>query len=189
MRRLRTTYVDDWEDIETADKPRVRLLGLSIHPLTAMVATLVAVVLLVLLSWAVNRGWVSDDPRVLWAIRGLSMLGLGIVVIIMVMSTWAMAKTLRNARMQLAKLDGATDEEARQETERFIRRNVYARMAAYALITLGVWVLLGSQLIFPWGGPFPFLGGVLVLAVLFLFYGMYQPRVWEALRRRAGRHG
>ena len=187
MRRLRTSYVDDWEDMELTDNPRVRLFGISVHPLAAMGGSLVAVVVMVVLSWVSNRGWLSDDPRILWSITGVCVLGLVGIMVITVMSTWVMAKALRNSRLQLAKLDGATDEEARYETERFMRRNLYFRMGAYALVSVGIWLLLGSPLVFPWGGPLPFLGGILTLAVVFLLLTVYRRQAWDALLRIAGR--
>ncbi len=188
MRRLRTSYLDDWEDMEATDNPRVRILGVSVHPIAALAAMMGVVIVLMALLFLSRADWFPKSETARWSITAASVAILLAVCAVSVMSVWAMAKVIRYSRIHLAKLDGATDEEARQESERFIRRKVYLRLAVYAAVSLALWVVLGSPLIFDWGGPVPYLCGIAVMVAVFILYTSGQAgRIWGMLCRTNGR--
>ena len=188
MWRLRTSYLDDWEDMAANDVIRVRILGRSVHPLAALVSMACVVILFMVLFYVSRADWFPKSATINWTIAGISiamMLGAGVVS---GMCIWAVAKSIRRSRMQLAKLDGATDEEARAESARFIRRNVYLHLAVYLAVSLALWFVLGSPFIFAWAGPGPYLGGLAVLLTGIMFFTSGTAgRLWAKLRRAGSR--
>lgn len=185
MRRLRTSYVDDWEDMELTDNPRFHILGFAINPMRTLGVLVVATVALLGLLFATNLSWIAEKPWLVLTCTVVSLTGLVVIAGISVIMFVAMARVLRRSRIQLARLDGATQEEAQAESTRFIRRTVYGRMIIYSLTAVVIWVVLGSSLIFPWTTPLTYLGGVLVALVLFVLYSIYGDRIWAAWRARS----
>ena len=184
MWRLRTSYVDDWEYMKATDAIRVRILGRSVHPLTALVAMAAVVILFMVLFYVSRADWFPKSTTINWTIAGISIAVMLVAGVVSGMCIWAVAQSIRRSRMQLAKLDGATDEEARQESARFIRRNVYLRLGVYLAMSLALWFVLGSPFIFDWAGPGPYLGGLAVLLAVIMFYTSgTASRLWARLRR------
>ena len=184
MWRLRTSYLDDWEDMEADDETRVRILGLSVHPLVALASMAGVVIMFMVLFYVSRADWFPKSATVSWTIVGASIAIMLVAGVVSGMCIWTVAKSIRRSRMQLAKLDGATDEEAREETARFIRRNIYLRLGVYVAMSLALWVVLGSPFIFDWGGPGPYLGGLAVLLAGIMFYTSGKAgRLWAWLRR------
>ena len=188
MRRLRTSYQEDWEDLEATDHLRVRIFGLSVHPVAALVAMACVVVMFMVLFYVGQMGWLPDSTAIRWTITIVSIVVMLATAVVCVMCCWVLAKSIRDSRMRLAKLDGATDDEARQESQRFIRRNVYLRLAVYVAMGVAVWIVLGSPFVFPWAGPGPYLGGLAVLVGgIILFTSARAGRLGPPLRRFLGR--
>lgn len=185
MRRLRTSYVDDWEDMELTENPRFHVLGFAINPMRTLGVLVVATVALLGLLFATNLSWIAEKPWLVLTCTVVSLTGLVAIAGISVIMFVAMARVLRRSRIQLARLDGATQEEAQAESTRFIRRTVYGRMIIYSLTAVVIRVVLGSSLIFPWTTPLTYLGGVLVAVVLFVLYSIYGDRIWAAWRARS----
>ena len=183
MWRLRTSYLDDWEDMESVDDVRVRIFGLSVHPIAALVAMACIVLLFMVLFYVSRASWFPQSTAISWTIAGVSVAFMLVAAVISGMCVWAVAKSIRRSRIQLAKLDGATDEEAREESTRFIRRNIYLRLAVYLVLSLILWGILGSPFIFAWGGPGPYLGSLAVLLAGIMFYTSGAAgRFWARLR-------
>lgn len=187
MPRLRTTYQDDWEDLALTNALRIRLLGLSLHPFAAMGGMLCCVVVLVTLVAVSQASWFPDGPVVQWTVVGISLVGMCVVATLAVILTWTMARALHRSRQHLARLDGATDEEARQESDRYLVRNLFLRLALYAVVIVGIWVLLGSPWVFPWGGLLPYAGALVALVAVFTLYMIFRERMVTTLRRLVGR--
>ena len=55
MRRLRTTYVDDWEDLEIEERSRARIFGVSINPIIAWAVAAVGWLLFLVLFFSSLR--------------------------------------------------------------------------------------------------------------------------------------
>ncbi len=185
MWRLRTTYVDDWEDLEIEERSRARIFGVSINPIIAWVAAAVTWVLFLVLFISSQQDWYFQSPVVRWTIWSVCIALMSATTFVCLVSARALIRSVRRSRIQLAKLDGATDLEARQEGDRFIRRNVYLRLAVYLSLGLAIWLLLGSPFVFDWAGPIPYLSGMAVfVASVMLFASGQAGRIWERLRRR-----
>ena len=183
MRRLRTSYVDDWEDMGAIDSPRFHVFRRSIKPIPALALIGVGTVAFLTLMIVSAQGWITETPWLRWTIMGVSWAGLLTIFGLSIAALLVMAQYLRRSRIQLAKLDGATHEEALAETNRFIRRTVYGRLALYAVGCVGLWVVLGSPLIFDWGGPLPYLAGLAVLLSIFAIQGTFGRQILERLNR------
>ena len=186
MRRLRTSYVDDWEDMEATDDPRFHVFGWSIKPGPALLMIAAGTVMFLAIMIVNSLGWFTDTPWIHWTIMGVCWAGLAAILASSVAALLVMAQYVRRSRVQLARLDGATHEEALAETNRFIRRTVYGRLALYAVASVVVWVVLGSQLIFDWGGPLPYFVGLAILLSIFALQGVFGRQIWERLRRLTG---
>ena len=187
MRRLRTTYVDDWEDLEIEDDSRARIFGISVNPLVALAVAVIAWLMFLLLFFVSQQVWYPQSPVVRWTIWSAGLVFMLGTTFVCLLSVRAMIGYARRSRIQLARLDGATDLEARKEGERFIRRNVYLRFAVYLFLGLMVWLFLGSPFIFDWAGPIPYLCGMGVYVTCVMLYGTGQAgRLWSRLRRMAG---
>lgn len=182
MRRLRTSYVDDWEDMEITDNPRFHVLGYAINPMRTLAVMAVATVALLLLVYAATLSWIADKPWLVLTITVVCITGLLAIGVISVIMFVAMSRILRRSRIQLARLDGATHEEAQAESTRFIRRTVYGRMIIYTLAAVVIWLVLGSKLIFQWNSLLTYMGGVLVALTLFVLFSIYGDRIWAAWR-------
>ena len=185
MKFLRTTYVDDWEDMETTDNPRFHVLGFTINPMHTLVYMAIAAVGLMLLVYSATLGWVSEKPWLILTITVICIAGMLAIGVIAVIIFIAMSRILRRSRTQLARLDGATHEEAEAESTRYIRRSVYGRMAIYTLIAIGIWGVLGGTLLLDLAGPLTYLGTVVAAVALLLLYSIYGDRIWAALRARS----
>ena len=189
MRRLRTSYADDWEDMEAADDPRFHVFGWSIKPVPALLMIAAGTVIFLAIMIVNSLGWITDTRWIRWVIAGVCWAGLAAILGVSIAALLVMAQYLRRSRIQLARLDGATHEEALAETNRFIRRTVYGRMALYAVACVGVWVVLGSPLIFDWAGPLPYFIGLAVVLSVLAVQGTFGRQIWDRLRRLAsGRH-
>lgn len=185
MRRLRTSYVDDWEDMEFADRPRFYLFGRSISPILGLVMIAAGTVIFLAIMIANSLGWFTETRWIRWTIMGVCWTALVVILGLSVAALMVMSRYLRRSRIQLARLDGATHEEALAETNRFIRRTVYGRLALYAVACVVVWVVLGSPLIFDWAGPLPYFAGLAVLLSVFAVQGTFGGQIWDRLRRLA----
>ena len=184
MRRLRTSYVDDWEDMEAVGQPRIRILGVSFHPLLLLALMIVVVILLVVAVNLTRLSWFPQSPAFRWSVFGVCIAGMLGVIAVSVITAKTMAGAIHRSRMRLARLDGATHEEARLESDRFIRNNLYVRLGVYIGVSLGLWVILGSPWVFPWGGTLPYLCGITVFMALFILYASgLAERFWAWLRR------
>lgn len=189
MRRLRTSYADDWEDMEFGDDPRFHLFGRSLKPVPALLLIAAGTVIFLAIMIVNAQGWITETQWIRWTIMGVCWAGLAAILGLSVAALLVMAQYLRRSRIQLARLDGATHEEALAETNRFIRRTVYGRLALYAVACVGVWVVLGSPLIFDWAGPLPYFAGLAVLLAVLAIQGAFGRQIWDRLRRLAsGRH-
>lgn len=187
MRRLRTTYLDDWEDMEAEDEPRLRMLGRSFNPLAVLGCLALAVMCFVGLLFLAQMDWFPDSAALHWAMAGLSIVVMLVSIVVSAICIRAIAKSIRHSRIRLARLDGATDEEAQHESDRYINRKVYLRLAIYAAICLALWLILGSPFIFEWAGVAPYLCGIAVFMVCSILYSTGQfTRVWNRLRGNAG---
>ncbi len=186
MRRLRTSYVDDWEDMEIGDTPRFHVFGWSISPIPALVMIAVGAVVFLAIMIVNSLGWFTETQWIRWTIMGVCWAALLAILGLSVAALLVMSRYLRRSRIQLARLDGATHEEALAETNRFILRTVYGRLALYAVACVGIWVVLGSPLIFDWAGPLPYFIGLGILLALFAIQGTIGGWIWDRLRRRAG---
>ena len=186
MRRLRTSYAVDWEDMEPIDAPRFHVFGRSIKPVPALVIIAAGAVIFLAIMIVNSLGWFTDTPWIHWTIMGVCWAGLAAVLGASVAALVVMAQYVRRSRIQLARLDGATHEEALAETNRFIRRTVYGRLALYAVASVGVWVVLGSQLIFDWAGPLSYFVGLAILVSIFALHGTFGSQIWDRLRRLTG---
>ncbi len=186
MRRLRTSYADDWEDMGVADARRFRVFGWSIRPVPALLLIAASAVTFLAIMIANSLGWITETPWLRWTIMGVCWAGLVATLGASVAALLVMAQYLRRSRIQLARLDGATHEEALAETNRFIRRAVYGRLVLYAVACVGVWVVLGSPLIFDWAGPLPYFVGLAVVMSILAIQGAFGQQIWDRLRRLAG---
>lgn len=185
MWRLRTTYVDDWEDLEIEERSRARIFGVSINPIVAWVVAAVAWVLFLVVFISSQQDWYPKSPVVRWTIWSVCIVLMSATTVVCFVSIRALIGSVRRSRIQMAKLDGATHLEARQEGDRFIRRNVYLRLAVYLALGVTIWLLLGSPFVFDWAGPIPYLCGMAVFVGSVMLYASGQAgRIWERLRRR-----
>ena len=185
MSRSRSTYLEELEEIGATRVPRVRLLGLSIHPFVSLAAMGMATAAFMVMLFAVRTDRFPDSSVWGWVILGVGLAALFGSTGLCLVSGWAMAKALRSSKIRLARLDGATNEEAIRESNRFLWRNVYIRALAYALAAVTLWVALGTQLVFPWGGLFPYLGGIgLLMAINMLTAFCDAGDIWRWVRRR-----
>ena len=190
MRRLRTSYLDDWEDMGVTDRPRLRFLGLSVHPIVALVAMIGLSLLVLVVAYASQLDWFPKTPVARWGVLSFAVVGLLVAVVVSIISARVMVKSLHRSRMHLARLDGATDEEARRDSDRFIRNNLYIKLGVYAAGALALWVILGSPWVFEWGGPLPYLYGIIVFMAVFITYASgLGERIWNWLRRAAAGRG
>lgn len=183
MRRLRTSYADDWEDMGAADTPRFHVFGWSIKPIPALLMIAAGTVIFLAIMIVNSQGWITDTRWIRWTIMGVCWAGLTAILAASVAALLVMAQYLRRSRIQLARLDGATHEEALAETNRYIRRTVYGRLALYAVACVVVWVVLGSPWIFDWAGPIPYFAGLGVLLTVFAVQGTFGGQIWDRLRR------
>ena len=186
MRRLRTTYVDDWEDLEVEERSRARIFGVSINPIIAWVVAAVTWFLFLALFISSQQEWYPQSLVVRWTIWAVGIAIVSATTFVCLLSVKALIGSVRRSRIQLARLDGATDQEARQEGNRFIRRNVYLRLAVYLALGATVWLFLGSPYIFDWAGPIPYLCGTAVyVTCIMLVASGRATRIWERLRNFA----
>ena len=187
MRRLRTTYLDDWEDLEVEDDSRAKIFGVSINPVVALVVAAVAWLLFLALFFISQQDWYPKSPVVRWTIWSAGIAFMLGTTVVCLLGVKAMIESIRRSRIQLARLDGSTDLEARQEGERYIRRNVYLRLAVYLALGVTIWLLLGSPFIFDWAGPIPYLCGMAVyITCVMLVASGRAGRIWDRLRNVAG---
>lgn len=185
MRRLRTTYVDDWEDLEIEERSRARIFGVSINPIIAWVVAAVGWLLFLVLFFSSLQDWFPKSPALRWTLWSIAIVFMSVTTFVCLVSIRALIGSIRRSRIQMARLDGATDQEARQEGERYIRRNVYLRLVVYIALGVAIWLLLGSPFVFDWAGPIPYLIGMAVFVVSVMFFASGQAgRIWERLRRR-----
>ena len=189
MRRLRTSYHDDWEDMEALEQPHIPILGVAFHPILLLGLMIVAVIVLAVVASLTQMEWFPQSAALRWSVLGGCVVGMLGVAVVSVISARTMTRAIRRSRMQLARLDGATPEEARWESDRFIRNNLYFRLAVYVGISLALWVILGSPWVFDWAGTLPYLCGIAVFLTLFILYASgLANRFWGWLRYRvAGR--
>ncbi len=185
MHRLRTSYLDDWEDMRAVEQPRVRILGISFQPIVLLSLMIVAVILLVVVVSLTQLDWFSQYPALRWGVLGCCAAGMLGVLIVAVISARTLARAIHRSRMHLARLDGATVEEARRESDRFIRKNLYLRLGIYISLSMVLWALLGNPWVFAWGGTVPYLCGITVLLALFILLSTgLGDRILTWLRRR-----
>ena len=182
MRRLRTSYVDDWEDFSVTDDPRFRVLGLSIPPIRGVVIMAGCLVVLLAIFYVNALGWFTETQWLRRTISYACTAGLLVVLGLAIAALLVMARHLRRQRIQLARLDGATHDEAVAETGRFMLRTVYARLVIYAVASVVVWLLLGSRLVFQWTSPLTYFCGLMVVVVLFVAHSIFGRRLDEMLR-------
>lgn len=187
MRRLRTTYVDDWEDLEIEERSRARIFGVSINPIVAWVVAAVGWLLFLALFFSSLQDWFPKSPVLRWTLWSIAIAFMSVTTFVCLVSIRALIGSIRRSRIQMARLDGATDQEARQEGERYIRRNVYLRLVVYLALGVTIWLFLGSPFIFDWAGPIPYLCGmaVYVICVMLVASGRVG-RIWDSLRGVAG---
>lgn len=186
MRRLRTTYVDDWEDLEIEERSRARIFGVSINPIIAWAAAVVGWLLFLILFISSQQDWFPKSPILGWTLWSIVIVFMSVTTVVCLVSIRALIGSIRRSRIQMARLDGATDLEARQEGDRFIRRNVYLRLVVYVALGTIIWLFLGSPFIFDWAGPIPYLCGIAVYVTCIMLVASGRAgRIWDRLRNFA----
>ena len=187
MRRLRTTYVDDWEDLEIEERSRARIFGISINPIVAWVVAVVGWLLFLVLFFSSLQDWFPKSMVLLWTLWSIAIVFMSVTTIVCLVSIRALIGSIRRSRIQMARLDGATDQDARQEGGRYIRRNVYLRLVVYLALGVAIWLFLGSPFIFDWAGPIPYLCGMAVYIICVMLVASGRAgRIWDSLRSVAG---
>ena len=190
MQRFRTGYPADdseWMEIGSVTSLRVRILGIPLHPMLAMFGVIGIVALMSALVFISRRSWFPDGPIAGWTVVAICALLLLLVAYICVKSLLSLARALHRVRMQMAKLDGATEQEAQAETRTFLIRNVFLKMAIFGPATVVIYILLGSPWRFAWAGLPHYLAAMLTLVVIFMIITVFGARIANAIRRLTGR--
>lgn len=190
MQRFRTGYPADdaeWMEIGTVTSLRVRILGIPLHPLVAMFGAIGIVALMSALVFISRRSWFPDGPVAGWTVVAVCALLLLLVAYLCVASLLSMARTLHRVRMQMAKLDGATEREAQAETRSFLIRNVFLKMGIFSAATVAIYITLGSPWRFDWAGLPHYLSAMLALVIISMVVTVFGARLANAFRRLAGR--
>lgn len=77
-------------------------------------------------------------------------------------------REIRETRARIARHDNATDEEVEQivqQSEKQMDRRMLRRLIVWMALIIALVVVLGSNLVFPWGGTLAFATGALVLFI------------------------
>ena len=190
MQRFRTGYPADdseWMEIGSVTSLRVRILGIPLHPMLAMFGVIGIVALMSALVFISRRSWFPDGPIAGWTVVAVCALLLLLVAYICAKSLLSLARALHRVRMQMAKLDGATEQEAQAETRTFIIRNIFLKMAIFSAATVAIYILLGSPWRFAWAGLPHYLAAMLTLVVIYMIVTVFGARITNAIRRLTGR--
>ena len=101
-------------------------------------------------------------------------------------ATNAIRQDIRELDARAARRDNATDEEVAEyvrQSEKKMDRRLIRRWIIILAVIIPMSPLLGTKLVFPWGGVLPYLGGVVVGVAILAVLSWYGPSIMSRLGR------
>lgn len=93
---------------------------------------------------------------------------------------------IREIDARMARRDNSTEEEVAefvQESEKQLNRKMTKRWAVMLAVLIPLYPVLGTQLIFPWGGLLPFAGAAIVVFALVIIWCYHRRDVFDRALR------